>query len=516
MSLFKKICKMFGIVTALLIIRKVWYILYRRYKKYPPGPVGLPFFGCLFSFSDLKNFQNNIGKSYYPVTMFPFGPKTNMIMISDLNLVCKIYKTDKFAYKEHIGRRENDKIPPPFTLINDKHEMMKRRKLFYNSVSKITNSSYLIEHVQDNIKNKTIIPSIENAIEHNYGLWCPRAILFNFAFNTIFGASFGPNLVKSLNDEKYKEFQAASIKIIENAVVIFLIAPMFGATVSNILTSLIGLDKVVEKRRKIINEWIDEYIQNKQTNQKQEHEFISFIDGMLNNSDIGREKVLSDINMTFTAGSSTTAESIELMLMNAAKYPDTQNAIYLELCQIFENSKNKNINNMLQLNKAHHLRAFVEESFRQIATCGIPRQLQQDFRLNFIDKNGNNDYYILPKGAGVVYSNGFYAANGDYGWKNANNFDINNYLNENNKFIKTISSDKNIDIKCKFSIFGYGIRKCPGMMLAKKQIILVLSILFYKYKFCGPKGETDTDFVIPKLLSGVKATTIQSLTVKRR
>eukprot|EP01084_Bolivina_argentea_P045527 83813_1 len=515
MSLFKKICKMFGIVTALLIIRKVWYILYRRYKKYPPGPVGLPFFGCLFSFSDLKNFQNNIGKSYYPVTMFPFGPKTNMIMISDLNLVCKIYKTDKFAYKEHIGRRENDKIPPPFTLINDKHEMMKRRKLFYNSVSKITNSSYLIEHVQDNIKNKTIIPSIENAIEHNYGLWCPRAILFNFAFNTIFGASFGPNLVKSLNDEKYKEFQAASIKIIENAVVIFLIAPMFGATVSNILTSLIGLDKVVEKRRKIINEWIDEYIQNKQTNQKQEHEFISFIDGMLNNSDIGREKVLSDINMTFTAGSSTTAESIELMLMNAAKYPDVQNKIYMELYQIFNNSNDINIESMAQLNKAHHLRAFIEETWRLLPGGGLTRVLLKDYRIDFVDDNGNNDYYILPKGAALAFNNSNFARNEKYGWKNANNFDIDNYLDENNKFIKS-SKKTNNDIKYKLSIFGYGARQCPGIALAKKEVIFALAILFYKYKFCGPKGETDTDFVIPKLLSGVKATTIQSLTVKRR
>ena len=61
--------------------------------------------------------------------------------------------------------------------------------------------------------------------------------------------------------------------------------------------------------------------------------------------------------------------------------------------------------------------------------------------------------------------------------------DISEYLDSNGKFIKPHN----------VNIFGYGLRNCPGQSLARKEIMFALAVLFYKYKFYGPKGKNDRD-----------------------
>merc|ERR1719464_1867926 len=174
------------------ITRRIYYTLYHKIKKYPPGPIGLPFFGIFFSLINSPRFYSWIGKTYSPIAMYPLGPKKYQVAISDIKLVNELSKKMNFSHRlpgfsivSSLGKKE----PGSFGTVNGKEWVM-RRKLFYNSFLKLTDSEFMTKHVQNNIKNKIIIPSIEDAIANDDGLWYPKDACFHFTFSTIFGASF--------------------------------------------------------------------------------------------------------------------------------------------------------------------------------------------------------------------------------------------------------------------------------------------------------------------------------------
>merc|ERR1712228_248410 len=150
------------------------------------------------------------------------------------------------------------------------------------------------------------------------------------------------------------------------------------------------------------------------------------------------------------------------------------------------------------------------ETFRSRVGGGLPRMLKEDFRVDFVDKNGESDYYILPKGCSVGFNSAF-AARTEF--KNGTEWNLQNYLNEKQEFVK---SKKDYDDKFKLGVFGCGKRNCPGISLARKEIMFATSILIYKYEFCGAKGKGDTDFVIPKglLLGGDAIATSPRVSIK--
>eukprot|EP01084_Bolivina_argentea_P044343 81604_1 len=170
--------------------------------------VGLPFFGVLFSMSpnNIRSVNINIAKQYGPVAMVQIGPIRNSIIINDFDLYYKHFKNKEFSFRPKVWTKRIYDIPPNFSLIHGK-QWAHRRKLFYSSLLKITDSKYITKYVQNNIKNKIIMPSIEDCINNKSGKWFLRKPLINFAFNTLFGASFGPKLMIEINDEKYKRFQ---------------------------------------------------------------------------------------------------------------------------------------------------------------------------------------------------------------------------------------------------------------------------------------------------------------------
>eukprot|EP01084_Bolivina_argentea_P314645 544990_1 len=219
---------------------------------------------------------------------------------------------------------------------------------------------------------------------------------------------------------------------------------------------------------------------------KKNDNFSSFVQKMLK-SDADESIILDMIRTTFSIGIFTTSQSVEFMLFNAAKYPNVQEKIYLELKDIFNDSDDIKLE-MSLLQHAHYLRAFIEESWRLKASLPFARELQKDYKVEFVNEYGKNDYYILPKGCLVKANQSFITRSIKNGWKNPSQFDINNYLDDNNKFVR----------QSKMTIFSYGKRKCIGASLARKQIVLTLALLFYKYKFSGDNGMTGADINMPK------------------
>merc|ERR1740123_188827 len=201
------------------------------------------------------------------------------------------------------------------------------------------------------------------------------------------------------------------------------------------------------------------------------------------------------------------------MLYHLAKYQDAQQRIYLELRQLFGNADDINISDASVLNKAHCLRAFVEETWRLRAFGGLPRVLPDDYRVDFVDKQGKKDYFILPKGCSIFFNNIHILRTSEYGWTDGNTWNYENYLDENGHFVKT---NADFDDRFKHSIFGSGRRICPAIGLARKEVMFALAILIYKYEFCGPNGKGDADFVIPSRGLGAVPSKSKSITVFKR
>ena len=107
-----------------------------------------------------------------------------------------------------------------------------------------------------------------------------------------------------------------------------------------------------------------------------------------------------------------------------------------------------------------------------------------------MNERGESDYYVLPKGALIEFNGPFLVRNKENGFKNPLEFDINNFLDDNDRFKNPMASD--------LGVFGFGKRNCPGMALARKENLFAIAFLVYNYKFCGPEGAGDVDFEVPR------------------
>merc|ERR1719461_1922230 len=97
-------------------------------------------------------------------------------------------------------------VPAHFTAMNGP-EMLLRRKLFQSTIIRMTDSRFFIQFVQKHIKQNILFPEMDNAIAQNNGKWNPWDANFCYAFNTIYGASFGPETILDPQDELYLEYK---------------------------------------------------------------------------------------------------------------------------------------------------------------------------------------------------------------------------------------------------------------------------------------------------------------------
>merc|ERR1712048_435396 len=94
---------------------------------------------------------------------------------------------------------------------------MVRRKLFQTTIIRMTDSRFFIQFIQKHIKQNILFPEMDNAIAQNNGKWDPWNAIFCYTFNTIHGASFGPETILDPQDELYLEFNKLTEELMANA-----------------------------------------------------------------------------------------------------------------------------------------------------------------------------------------------------------------------------------------------------------------------------------------------------------
>ena len=157
---------------------------YRKYKQFPPGLLGIPYFGSLFTLIFYHNeaFNDNLLPKYGPITMYTIG-KTKFVSINDINLVKSIFNSphccnrptmlknvfndiktvDKTCTGKDKDKDQQEIFYACSYAFGGKH-WQQRRKLQFNAINKISDTK-LIESQLNILLNKYLInQTISNCI----------------------------------------------------------------------------------------------------------------------------------------------------------------------------------------------------------------------------------------------------------------------------------------------------------------------------------------------------------------
>ena len=124
-------------IVGVLTLRKILDIVRRKWKRLPPGPVGLPFFGTIYEFGNLNSMMH-ARKKYGPIYLTHFG-FSSVCFINDYALLNKYFSQIDFCdrFDTAIG------YECPFTGIPNDKEWQQRRKLMTHNMISPLNSKII-------------------------------------------------------------------------------------------------------------------------------------------------------------------------------------------------------------------------------------------------------------------------------------------------------------------------------------------------------------------------------------
>ena len=211
------------------VIKKI----YRKIKKYPPGPIGLPILGSMISFgNDVDKFMEY--QTYYgEISFFTLGIH-NACSLNSSKVSTQVLKNDNCVDRIPIGFFS--KAPITGIIPGDNNWAMRRRVLMKSFIA-VLNSKYVSASVDYSFKN--IIFSKIDKIIQNGGVYYPRDDQLFLAFRTIFKALTGDDA------EKYPELMKDVIKGVDGWFVYFY--ELFGPALLPSMLPLFRITGTIQK-----------------------------------------------------------------------------------------------------------------------------------------------------------------------------------------------------------------------------------------------------------------------------
>ena len=168
-------------------VRYIYYKIQRKYYNYPPGPIGIPFFGYFFHrifgwliFKIKAYGRKGMSEHYGPIFMY-YSLGRTFVNINGSELTKKIItlkpnKTNQpHALHRPINRKyemivtANDDGTDAFAFDAHYQSWHKRRKLINTALMSLCTSTY-INDIVDQIMYKTVFPAIDQLISKNPGI----------------------------------------------------------------------------------------------------------------------------------------------------------------------------------------------------------------------------------------------------------------------------------------------------------------------------------------------------------
>ena len=472
--------------TGFIIIRKIFWTLFNKLRSYPPGPIGLPIFGCLFQFgSNPRKFLVNITNQYGPIAYVPLLFSNNAF-ISDVKILRQVFQKPEFGQSPNINRPPIAVRPTPMLADINGKSWENRRKYALTTVINLTKTSFVLSHIKKCIKN--IEQDLNKKYISNNKLWFPSDYMHYIAMNNVFSAIFDYDL--SFNDPFINKYSKWGDAFFDRVGIIMMIEIFF----NNLIKLPIWLKKKIAwnhalKGDEILFEWMTNNgfivdLKNKILKRKnvmiKSKVYFDFLMTKLKENEMTFDQVINDIHVILAAGVDTTSKAAEYGFLLLAKYPKIQEMIYKELQNVMKENNLKEFDFSI-INKLHIFRAFIYEVLRIscVSTTGIPHITTNDFIVNVDGKK-----IVIPKYT-MLHAN-MYFTQKFVDWNDINNV----YEEENNEihleyWLKDVDGDGNKKFykNDNFIMFGVGKRDCPGQSLAIKALYATFGLMINKYKF---------------------------------
>ena len=508
-------------MTTLSVARGIYIKGYKKYYSIPPGPIGLPYIGHLYALGTFDTkFFSSLAIKYPIISSYFFGPFVG-IVINDPKLARKVYSDDRT-----LNRTPTIAIGNSFSLTNGK-VWRERRRMIYSNLMSTMKSSYVEDKTKSFINNK-VFP-VFNADISNNNVTSMKQLFRPIGFNIVLQAFLGKEL-SSLQDEFWLTWDEAVEKLNAAQAKSFMVMFMCGGNniVSRIASNLF-VGTTFEALTEDLIDILDRFNKDISNNITSDGDvkcdddvklFKDYMTDYLNNEDGAKcteRDLLGDMMAICIAATDTTYSALTYSLVLACKYPHIQQELHEEVT----NAYGDNLDNIqLQkggIRKIPKLRAFIHEVLRihpPVPIPGLRTILEKGFTID-IDENTR---YGMPEGS-LIATNAIAIGRNPRNW--IKDYDENKHkdtdmkeihfefwLDEHGQFIKQKNSSS-------FFAFAFGKRDCVGQTLAMKEIIIVLAMVFMKYRVSTQDGKSD--FEVETTFAGaVTEPEIQSLRFEHR
>lgn len=164
-------------------IRNLFWKIANRIRNYPPGPHGLPYFGCFFPFGlTPSRFLVDIAHSYGPVAYVPLLLTRNLF-VADPAILRQLYKSQKVTARPHLTTRKVN----AFGVLSGK-EWWSRRKYAMETVLSLAQSSFVLQgHLRS---MQSAAPKMNRRNVEQKELWYPHDTVHYFIINASFATIF--------------------------------------------------------------------------------------------------------------------------------------------------------------------------------------------------------------------------------------------------------------------------------------------------------------------------------------
>jgi len=425
---------------------------------YPPGPVGWPLLGSAVTFLGSPYATLMAIGSYGKLTSVQLGWNLN-VFINDIGTAHKV------MHHRGIGLERPPIANPPllihFLALNGPSWKERRGHFSSKLAAKLSNSEYSFKIIQDAI-TLNVAPDLDKLAASN-ALWYPSRhcsfIDMNLMFNALYGVNLSLNADPTGYVEKLLPVPEIWFKSITNVLVLAACSPFrVGSWIFNKFTNhhndleATAAGVVVQFMKESGFEFDEK---NKSLSLRSDVEHDSFIEYLINETEMNSDEIMADIALALIAGTNTTSKALEYGLLLMAKCPDIQQRIYEEVASQSDLRRD--------VGKSNVLRAFIQETLRLsvVSPLGMPHYATERVVV---------DGVVIPKGA-VVHNNMYYMHRSEgVGGETVN---VDQWLDRDGKF----KNDRS-----KMMMFGYGGRSCPGQGIAIKLMQYVFALVVLSYE----------------------------------
>nr|XP_039267196.1 cytochrome P450 2J1-like isoform X1 [Styela clava] len=480
--------KMLYAVVISLLAGPLLYLLYLAYesmtrpRRFPPGPMGLPFVGSLHLRGEFPE-KNciELAKKYGNTFSLKFLRSNFVCLVgteANREVLCHKYIADRTP--TNIFTMVKGKNAPG--IVHSRfNEQLRVNRTFLHTM--ITDANAVPGNNLEQITQREtarLIEELENLFKNGEPGYVRKSVRIGF-FTVLISMIFG---TKENRSEKWlKKLE----KVMEDIIALEDYFMDKKLIMSELLT---GLDKIwlPEAGKQFIAAcdrifaFIQEGIDIHKRTFKSLTEPRSLIDCYLKrrrNAGHGKDSLYSDYNLKilifdiFIGALKNVSTGMEFSTLYLAAHPEIQKKLHDEVFEVLGKDGEVKYNDILRM---PYTKATLYELLRfgNMLANGVPRVAMEDVSISG---------YSIPKG--TIFLMNPYSSNKQEGkWKYPESFNPENFLDEEGKFQNNAA----------FQVFGAGARKCPGPRAAKQQLFMFLVTIMQNFTIKPETDETEIDY----------------------